>query len=231
MKIPEQGIQIKVQETEGITRERWPLSRGVPLPEGEVDGVEELWVEDGSENVLPAQFRVLGRWPDGSVKWVLVDWQADLDGGGETVYWLKHKHGVKAGRPQHKVQIAEGEDSVNVCTGALRFAIGKKAFALFDGVEIGAERQGKFVVETEVAPHGGGDAWAKISEAEFAGGTTRRVYGMGGECLALRRSAPVKRSGAGRGVRARTAAAREEAVYSPEEQWWQEKNEVGVIRM
>ena len=184
MKIPEQGIQIKVQETEGITRERWPLSRGVPLPEGEVDGVEGLWVEDGSENVLPAQFRVLGRWPDGSVKWVLVDWQADLDGGGETVYWLKHKHGVKAGWPQHKVQIAEGEDSVKVCTGALRFAIGKKAFALFDGVEIGAERQGKFVVETEVAPHGGGDAWAKISEAEFAGGTTRRVYGMGGECLA-----------------------------------------------
>ena len=36
----------------------------------------------------------------------------------------------------------------------------------------------------EVAPRGGGDAWAKISESEFVGGTQRRIYGMGGTCLA-----------------------------------------------
>ena len=187
MSLPKCGIEIRVKEGEGIARERWPLTRGVPLPEGAVKGVEGLWVEDGEGEVKAAQFRVLGRWPEGSVKWVLVDFQGDVEARGESVYLLKY--GEEEAAPQRealevRVEIVERADRVEVSTGVMRFGIGKEAFALFDGVELGEQQQGTFVAEMEVMARGGGDAWAKISESEFSGETTRRVYGMGGECLA-----------------------------------------------
>ena len=100
------------------------------------------------------------------------------------MYTLQYTKDQKVEASVLGVEIAEREDRFEVCTGLLCFGIGKKAFALFDGVELGQRAEGSFVSEVEVAPRGGGDAWAKISESEFAGGTQRRIYGMGGTCLA-----------------------------------------------
>ena len=183
MSIPDEGIALKVAETEGITRRKYPLTRGVPLPQGIVAGVENLSLQDAQGRDVPAQLRVLGRWPDGSAKWVLVDFQADVEAGQEAVYTLQYTD-QKAAANVQGVEITDREDRFEVCTGPLRFGIGKKAFALFDGVELGERAEGSFVSEVEVAPRGGGDAWAKISESEFVGGTQRRIYGMGGTCLA-----------------------------------------------
>ena len=183
MSIPDEGIALKVKETEGITRRRFPLTRGVPLPQGTVSGVENLSLQDAQGRDVPVQLRVLGRWPDGSAKWVLVDFQADVEAGQEAVYTLRYAD-QKAAASVQGVEITEREDRFEVCTGPLRFGIGKKAFALFDGVELGERAEGSFVSEVDVAPRGGGDAWAKISESEFAGATQRRIYGMGGTCLA-----------------------------------------------
>ena len=44
--IPDEGIALKVAETEGITRRNYPLTRGVPLPQGAVTGVENLSLQD-----------------------------------------------------------------------------------------------------------------------------------------------------------------------------------------
>ena len=184
MSILDEGIALKVAETAGITRRKYPLTRGVPLPQGAVVGVENLSLQDAQGRDVPVQLRVLGRWPDGSAKWVLVDFQADVEAGQEAVYTLQYTKDQKVAASVRGVEIAEQEDRFEVCTGPLRFGIGKKAFALFDGVELGQRAKGSFVSEVEVAPRGGGDAWAKISESEFAGGTQRRIYGMGGTCLA-----------------------------------------------
>ena len=184
MSILDESIVLKVTETAGITRREYPLTRGVPLPQGAVAGVENLSLQDAQGRDVPVQLRVLGRWPDGSTKWVLVDFQADVEAGQEAVYTLQYTKDQKVTASVRGVEIAEREDRFEVCTGPLRFGVGKKAFALFDGVELGQRAEGSFVAEVEVAARGGGDAWAKISESEFAGGTQRRIYGMGGMCLA-----------------------------------------------
>ena len=181
MSIPESGIEIRVKEETGIGRECWPLTRGVPLPAGAVEGVEGLRLINGAGVEVAAQFRVLGEWPDGSTKWILVDFQGDIEAGEEAVYVLK---AGAAKAVEECIEIIDGEERVEVCTGSLRFGVGKKSFALFDGVEIGERKEGEFTPEIEVAPRGGGDAWARISESEFMDGTARRIYGMGGECLA-----------------------------------------------
>ena len=181
MSIPECGIEIRVREEAGIGRERWPLTRGVPLPAGAVEGMDGLRLVNGAGAEVAAQFSVLGTWPDGSAKWILVDFQGDVEAGGEAVYSLQ---AGAAQAVEECVEIIDGEERVEVCTGPLRFGVGKKSFALFDGVELGARRGGEFAPETELAPRGGGDAWARICESEFKGGTARRIYGMGGDCLA-----------------------------------------------
>ena len=48
--------------------------------------------------MIPVQVRVLGRWPDDSAKWVLVDFQADVEAGQEAVYTLRYTDQKAAAR-------------------------------------------------------------------------------------------------------------------------------------
>src|SRR3979490_34250 len=74
------AVKITVQEalypgapTKGIARTQDPVTVGIPLAEAAgINSTSQLSLE--GSNV--GQFRVLGRWPSGSIKWVLVDTQA-----------------------------------------------------------------------------------------------------------------------------------------------------------
>ena len=48
-----------------------PVVCGVPLPQGHTKLASDLWLQLGSAP-LPCQAEVMNRWPDGSVRWVLV---------------------------------------------------------------------------------------------------------------------------------------------------------------
>ena len=67
MSIPESGIEIREREEAGIGRERWPLTKGAPLPAGAVEGMDGLRLVNGAGAEVAAQFSVLGTWPDGRV--------------------------------------------------------------------------------------------------------------------------------------------------------------------
>ena len=116
MSIPESGIQIRVREEAGIARERWPLTRGVPLPVGAVEGVDGLRLVNGAGEEVVAQFRVLGKWPDGSAKWILVDFQGDVEAGGEAIYSLK------AGAAKAAIECIEITDGETSPQSAIRQA-------------------------------------------------------------------------------------------------------------
>ena len=73
-----EAVVLQVKEEAGIGRVAWPLTRGVPLPEGAVRKIEALSLKDKAGEELAIQTRALARWPDGSLKWALVDFQSDL---------------------------------------------------------------------------------------------------------------------------------------------------------
>jgi hypothetical protein len=50
---------------------------GVPIHRGLLAGPDGLRLVDSSGAEHPIQTRVLDRWGDGSVRWLLVDFQAD----------------------------------------------------------------------------------------------------------------------------------------------------------
>ena len=55
-----------------------PLTFGVPLPQGVARDDEAWTIVGGDGRQRAVQTRVLDRWPDGSVRWLLVDAQIDI---------------------------------------------------------------------------------------------------------------------------------------------------------
>lgn len=165
-------IPLAVTESAGFDRTGWPFTRGVPLPEGALREPGALRMLGPDSQPVPAQCRALSRWPDGSLKWVLTDFQADVPARGKTVYRLTHHHKNDAPEPTHPVRIDEDEERIAVDTGMLQFRVSKQAFSFIESASPFIE-----------SPHAG-DAWVKISEGLSDGGTQRRLYGMGGVCRA-----------------------------------------------
>lgn len=72
-------LRLTAEQGSGSYEERAHLTFGVPLARGAVTdaGVLRLWRGD-DDAALPIQARPLSRWPDGSVRWALVDTQVAL---------------------------------------------------------------------------------------------------------------------------------------------------------
>ena len=70
-------VPLVVSNPSSLSREQAPVSAGVPLPEGRVWANSfELVDDDGRRS--PVQTVALEHWGDGSMKWVLADFQANL---------------------------------------------------------------------------------------------------------------------------------------------------------
>ena len=99
-----------------------PCSVAVPLAAGElpIAGGEFGWVAvfDG-RRALPTQSRVTARWPDGSVKWLLVHFLADLPGGAPKELVLRAGKAPPA--PAVAARVREDErGGLTVSAGRLR---------------------------------------------------------------------------------------------------------------
>ncbi len=112
-------------------RTQEPVTVGIPIPEtAGIRSVSEL----GLQGARAGQFRVLGRWPSGNVKWVLVDTEADVDSTGTSQQVsLTSGKGNFGGEPLAKDYPAK----IVVNTGAAEFTIRKSRFNLLDRVVVG----------------------------------------------------------------------------------------------
>jgi len=104
-------------------RPAWPVSGGVPLPEGHLRDAAHCRVLQGAEPI-PADFTELAWWPDGSVKWLLVSL---LHTGGDYVL----EYGEQVGRPEveRAIHVEETPDGLRVTTDVLRADISREQFS------------------------------------------------------------------------------------------------------
>lgn len=82
---------IEVVETGAEARSAFPVTGAVPLPEGAVfpDQLKLLGLVDEQGAPVRAQFDVTGRWPDGSVQWLLLDFSTTQDAASKARYALR----------------------------------------------------------------------------------------------------------------------------------------------
>ena len=172
---------------------QWPVTRGVPIPEGMLRGMEGLAVVDPDGDRVPAQIRVLGHWADGSVKWVLVDFKASAGSTGRATYHLTDEMVEEAPAPRQpttcnsntypSVRVEETENDLHVDTGVLRFRVDRHRYRLYHDVSLG-DAQHREPAHEECGRDRAGDTWARISESASDGELKRRLYGPGGLCRA-----------------------------------------------
>jgi hypothetical protein len=114
------------------------ITTGVPFGRGALRDVGRLAVSMGGRAV-PAQFIKTVPWEDGSVRWALMDVQADVP-VGESVELVVSDSGTNPAPPQ-PVEVKDGPQAVQVSTGPLQFVVNKKKFNLFESIKVdGKER-------------------------------------------------------------------------------------------
>ncbi|MGY8823351.1 MAG: RIFT barrel domain-containing protein [Candidatus Latescibacterota bacterium] len=74
-------IQAHIREPSGISRQRWPLTWGVPLAQGQWRPDHAINAIDSNERARSICATPLATWPDASVKWALIDTQIDIEAG------------------------------------------------------------------------------------------------------------------------------------------------------
>ena len=127
-----------------------PVTCGIPWPPGALPAPSRLTMRDCQDRRIPLQTRVLDRWPDGSVRWILLDWHADM---ASAPYRLGVADSAPLA-PQNPVTVRAEGDAVTVDTGAARFEVCTNdefsfGFALVGGVPAIDPLQSRFAVEDE----------------------------------------------------------------------------------
>lgn len=105
--VTQQDIEIYLQEPLGVDRPQYQVILGVPFPKAALSSADLLRVESaGCE--LPRQTRTTLRWPDASVRWVLLGFQRDLPAEEDGRCALLFGAGIKAEKTEGGFQLSTG---------------------------------------------------------------------------------------------------------------------------
>ena len=138
MSIPSPAIEFVLEEPTGRPRVHWPVTRGVPFPAGALASVDQLCLQAAGRD-LPLQTRALAFWPDGSIKWVLLDFQVVLEPQSLGHYFLQYGSGVVNGTPPARPLIEETRPGqFRLDTGPLQANVEVgQGWGLLDGASLG----------------------------------------------------------------------------------------------
>jgi len=133
-----------VEEPSGIRRNAWPVTSGIPFAKGRVENPREVSVfrTDGQE--APLQTEVLATWPDGSVRWLLLDFQVDLDAGEKKSFSVRHGPGTSRATVREPIRVTDGDRRVVIDTGPMRLQLSKHEFRLLDAAWLDTDGNGEF---------------------------------------------------------------------------------------
>tara|TARA_R110002050_G_scaffold223672_2_gene359550 strand:- start:24415 stop:27138 length:2724 start_codon:yes stop_codon:yes gene_type:complete len=125
----------------------WPVTGGIPFPKGAVFNVDSV----GIVNTI-SQTRVLSRWDDGSIKWVLLDYQTDIGANEKVineVLFLEAKN-------DDSDFVIETDNAIIVDTGVLKFSVDKSMFSFLDQVWLDLNKNGTYEEDEQlVKEHSG----------------------------------------------------------------------------
>lgn len=163
-------LTIDIIESAGLTRDREPITFGIPFPRGTVFDSSNLGAFDSEENLVPTATTPLACWEDGSVKWVLFDMQISLPANGmKRIGIIRHDppHANFKVIPDQLVdclQLTEHADEIKVKSGELAFHINSRSFFPFSRItRAGRELLGK-ASRITVVDNNGASLFPEIDE-------------------------------------------------------------------
>jgi hypothetical protein len=132
------SISLELEEPTGVARHHWPVTRGVPFPAGSLQDSAHLRLVDESGVEVALQTKCLSTWPDGSVRWALLHFQADLEPQARPRYRLEHGAGVVRSEVATDLAVQQRDSQVTIDTGPLHVTVSTQAgLSLLDDIRLG----------------------------------------------------------------------------------------------
>lgn len=128
-------LALVINNPGGITVEQWPITTGVPFPPGVLQSADQVRLLDEAGKEMAVQVACTGVHEDGSVRWLMLDFQADVPEAGRTLA-LEFAEGVTRTEPPAPLQVQDAPGAITVNTGPLEFAVNKTPFNGFDVVTL-----------------------------------------------------------------------------------------------
>ena len=117
-----------------------PVTVSFPFAEGRLRDERMLLIKD-QERVLPIQTRVLSRWKDKSIKWLLVHLRADLPGNASKKLSFELTDSpMQLPPPSERVKIQESKKGLIIDTGVLSFLVNKEGFYPIRDIKLKGKR-------------------------------------------------------------------------------------------
>ncbi len=133
-------VTLSLKERGNVDRLSEPVTCGLPLPEGVIFADKKskrlpLKLVNSTGRTIPAHFTATAPWPDGSVRWVLIDFQAGLAAEARQDYYLEQIDKPQAA-PASSLIVRDEKEKIIIDTGVIKFTVSKTNFNLLDRVLI-----------------------------------------------------------------------------------------------
>lgn len=136
------SVALTVTEPSGVNRVDWPVTSGVPFARGEIAEARRIALFDERNQEVPLQTDVLARWPDGSIRWLLLDFQAGLQANQTKTYTLRFGDEVQRAAIQDAVRMTSDDSGARIEAGPLRLNLSRQRFRLFDDARLDLDGDG-----------------------------------------------------------------------------------------
>jgi len=148
-------VDIFVRNELRVPRWEW-ICRGLPFPLGELTDsmLARLRLTDKNGGHVPLASEVMVRWPDGSVRWLLLQFPVSFESKGRTAYRLDWPAEQDAPEDGPSVTLSRSDEGWEVENGPLRFSLPATGSAFVKGLT----RAGEGVlseVRAEIVDDGG----------------------------------------------------------------------------
>lgn len=152
-------VKLSVSEPSGVARAAWPVTSGVPFAQGALRDAAGISLRDDSGKRVALQTDVLARWPDGSVRWALVDFATDLTAGQTRSFTLQTSRpigGEEAAIGAGRLRVEQRGERTTIDTGPLRLELSARSFDPLGAVWLDRDRDGRFADDERVTVPTGG---------------------------------------------------------------------------
>lgn len=132
--VDDRTVAIRVAAPRYAAGASWPVRCGLPIAQGELADPAHATVYNARGEILPTQNRATATWPDGSVKWLFLDFTHDFSAAAEADYDVHFGNRVRNRAPSHGVRTTATPAGIEVDTGAIRFLVPRDRFGIIEHV-------------------------------------------------------------------------------------------------
>ncbi|MBT4819311.1 MAG: hypothetical protein HON70_26630, partial [Lentisphaerae bacterium] len=131
-----------------------PFTIGVPFPQGALGSDHSTRLLDAVGAELPLQSQVTACWPDGTARWLLLDFASDVQAGGKVELTLEYGTEVGRGDASRFIALTEGTGKLSVDTGCLRAVFDRQGGGALSQVWFDVDGDGAYADDEAVVGDG-----------------------------------------------------------------------------